>query len=401
MPNTLRPALLVLVSFAMCLSLSAQTPESVAGTHQTDPSDRSALSADDLAIARDCWGGTAAHWEGLTKQALRNQVTYGGSITSVAFSPDGSALASGCWGGAVRLWDVATGREFRTLTGHECAVTSIAFSPDGNSIASASGCGSADDSIGNNTIRLWDVTTGHFRAAVATGGRIVAVDAASFSPDGRIYVTANDYPSDGSIMVWDAATGQYLSTLYAEAGVVIDVAFSADGRTLAAATSARAVTQWDAATWQEISSFVAGDPHNLTSVPVRLMAVAFSPDGSAVALGSGRDVQLWDLATQREILTLSSDDGGVYSIAFSPDGRTLASGTNSRITIWNLTSGQEIRTLKGHAQDVYAVSFSPDGRTLASGSFDKTIKLWDLATGQLIRTLGGPALEASSASASH
>jgi WD40 repeat protein len=391
----LRPALLFVGSLAACLQVSAQTPDPFAGTNQTDPSIPAALSPQKLAIARGCWGGTAAHWDRLAEPELRTQVNSGGWVTSVAFSPDGSTLASGCWGGAVKLWDVATGRELRALAGHEIAVKSIAFSPDGSTLASASGGGISDDSIKNDTVRLWNITTGRYRSAVARGDREVAVDAVAFSPDGHIFVTANDYPPDGTIMLWNAATGQYLRSLFAQAGVVINVAFSADGHTLAAVTSAGAVTQWDAATWQELSSFIAGDPHNL-------MSVAFSPDGATIALGSGRGaVYLWDLATRKEIRTLNSDDGVVCSIAFSPDGHTLASAINSRIRIWNLTNGQEIRTLTGHARSVYAISFSPDGRALASGSFDKTIKLWDLSDGQVIRTFGDPAVAASTASASY
>ncbi len=78
----------------------------------------------------------------------------------------------------------------------------------------------------------------------------------------------------------------------------------------------------------------------------------------------------------------------VMSVAFAPDGRMLASGSNdSTIKLWDVASGREVRTLSGHTSDVWSVAFSPDGRTLASGSRDKTIKLWDVASGQLIRSL--------------
>jgi len=54
--------------------------------------------------------------------------------------------------------------------------------------------------------------------------------------------------------------------------------------------------------------------------------------------------------------------------------------------LWDVASGREVRTLSGHTDDVNSVAFAPDGRTLASGSFDDTIKLWDVASGQLIRS---------------
>ena len=129
-------------------------------------------------------------------------------------------------------------------------------------------------------------------------------------------------------------------------------------------------------------------------------SVAFSSDGKrlASATGFGRTVKVWDVATGREIITLTHKGRhlGSVHLAFSPDGETLAATylddttTNPRsaasgvVILWNVSTGQEVLTLVGHTANVTSVAFSPDGKRLASASLDKTVKVWSTATGQAI-----------------
>ncbi|MEH2217176.1 MAG: ribosome assembly protein 4, partial [Nostoc sp.] len=76
---------------------------------------------------------------------------HSSTVKSVGFSPDGKTLASGSYDNTIKLWDVSTGKAIKTLTGHSSRVFSVGFSPDGKTLAS----GSYD-----NTIKLWDVSTG-------------------------------------------------------------------------------------------------------------------------------------------------------------------------------------------------------------------------------------------------
>lgn len=152
---------------------------------------------------------------------------------------------------------------------------------------------------------------------------------------------------------------------------VNDVAFSPDGRTLAAASDDHTVLLWDIASHRRLGT--------LTPFPEDIPeAVAFSPDGRTVAVGSyGNRTQLWDVASDRLLGTLVGPTStqvlippAVRSLAFSPDGRTLASaGDDHKIVLWDVARQRELGSpLTGHTDEVNSVAFSPDGRTLGSRS---------------------------------
>ena len=110
--------------------------------------------------------------------------------------------------------------------------------------------------------------------------------------------------------------------------------------------------------------------------------MAFSPDGTTLASGSGSGVRLWN-AENGQLKAPLQGESYVSSVAFSPDGTTLASGSGSGVHLWDTTSGQIKNTLQGHTDGVSSVAFSPDGTILASGSRDGTILLWDMQIFQL------------------
>jgi WD40 repeat protein len=113
--------------------------------------------------------------------------------------------------------------------------------------------------------------------------------------------------------------------------------------------------------------------------------VAFSPDGRTLAAGSfDRMVRLWDIADPRHSApeaTLTGHTDLVNAVAFSPDGHTLASGSyDHTVRLWDIADPRHPTpeaTLTGHANWVRAIAFDLDGRTLASGSYDHTVLLWD------------------------
>jgi hypothetical protein len=135
------------------------------------------------------------------------------------------------------------------------------------------------------------------------------------------------------------------------------------------------VTLWSAATGGPLGQFDLG--------LAWAEAIAFSPDGTALAVGSEDNViSLWSVADRKEVRRFSMNDPEVHSfqsVAFSPDGRLLASGdTENEVRLWEVATGREVCCFRGHSEEVLAVAFSPAGRTLASASRDTTILVWDV-----------------------
>ena len=113
-----------------------------------------------------------------------------GAVASVVFSPDGRYLAVGTIGGSsVQLIDTSSWQVIRTFEGHTSGVTSVAISPDGRLLASGSGDG---------TIKLWEVATG--REVRTLEGHTDWVLSVAFSPDGKLLASGSP---DHTIKLWD------------------------------------------------------------------------------------------------------------------------------------------------------------------------------------------------------
>ncbi|MFC4066747.1 nSTAND1 domain-containing NTPase, partial [Actinoplanes subglobosus] len=288
---------------------------------------------------------------------------YTEPVSAVAYSPDGTHLASTGNEETVRVWDLTTGT-FRTLTGHTSGVSAVAYSPDGRQLATGSG---------DSTVLVWDLATGTSRTLTgdtdimsALAGDTGITSAVAFSPDGRQLATAN---SGETVRVWDLAAGTSRS-LTGHPGSVDAVAYSPDGRQLATASGDRTVRVWDLA---------AGTSRSLTGHPGSVYAMAYSPDGRLATAGDDGTVRVWDLAAGTSRI-LTGHTGPLYAVAFNPDGTHLATaGDDGTVRVWDLAAGT-YRGLTGHNASVYAVAFSPDGTHLATASGDRTVRVWDLTS---------------------
>jgi WD40 repeat protein len=331
--------------------------------------------------------GVAQHEEGYISSKTQDDLdgiiiavggqmsAQGRTVRAVAYSSDGRIIASCGDDRTIKLWDAANGRMLRTLTGHTAYVWDIAFSPDSRWLASS---GSWDD----KTVRIWDVSNGEM-LHVLDGGYTNIVSSVAFSPDGRLVAAG----SSDRVRLWEAATGREVLALNNAQG---DVAFSPDGRLLATGGGhfdrQPVVTLWEVALGSSMNS---------------VRSVAFSADGRWLATAVGGSIVLWEIGSGCSPFKLGSDSAEetIGDLAFSTDGGKIAAQVSSgTVKLWNIATRRELFTLKGspgaHNLDnfIFRFSLSPDGNLLATGESDGTVKLWDAELGQELRTIATPPL---------
>ncbi|MCI0456517.1 MAG: protein kinase [Gemmataceae bacterium] len=340
-----------------------------------------AFSPDGGRLASAGQNGTVKVWDAATGQELGTRETLTAGLRSVAFSPEGGRLATIGMDQKVKVWDAGAGLEARTLTGHTGEVWNVAFSPVGGLLASAS---SGYDKLRQGElgeVKIWDVATGQELRTLP--GHKAAVTSVAFSPDGkrlaagtRVFVRSReDLPAEVEVKVWEVATGEVLQTLKVQSARVTSLAFSPDRRWLGAAALNGEVKVWDAVTGQEHLSLFS---RNLTPQEAardftpfgKPLSMAFSPDGKHVASGELQGmVHIWDVTTGQKRRPLQAHPSKIETVAFSPDGTRLASaGIDGVVKVWDLASERELYTLRGHTAAVSSVAFHPDGTRLVSAS---------------------------------
>jgi WD40 repeat protein len=290
-----------------------------------------AYSRADGMVAASTESGTVQLWNLATRQLAATLASSSLDIVdAVAFSPDGRMLATTDTF-SVQLWNVAARRQVAALpvpSGN--SVNEMAFSPDGAILAAGTQDGT----------ELWDVATRKQIAMLPIGGSAIfeSGDAVAFSPDGTILAAG----TTNGIQLWDVATRKLMTTVWpSDDETTMSVAFSPDGKTLAAATIGDTVQVWDvpAGRQQEVVASINTDQQG---------TVMFSPDGTVLAIDTGSEIQLWDVATWQQISTVPANSGedadeselslqGLDLMAFSPDGSLIARGTgNGSIQLWGV-----------------------------------------------------------------
>jgi WD40 repeat protein len=326
-----------------------------------------------------------------------------GLVTSLAYSPDGKLLAVAEVRldleklgaiqeapGIVRLYNPATAEVVATLKGHPTGVWVIAFSDDGHTLGSAGLDGA---------VKLWDVAS---RKEEVSAQLDEGVGMLAFSPDLRTVATGSR--EQGTIKVWDIATGEMLADLGAPPApegrrVNTDVlAFSPDGKALAVGRflprfavkdggvrdkdlrpererTPAEMQVWDLPTRKVAVEFTRPDATG--------PALAWSPDGITLAyrfvaeVGPPEPLRLWNAKTRKD----RPGPGDFFPsgpLAWSPDGKRLGGVSATDVLLWDTVTDERHKLMRPDGGSLTALCFSPDGKTMATGD-TRGIVLWDIA----------------------
>ncbi len=338
---------------------------------------RAVLAEDPTRALVELGASGAARWEPRSVQEIGALAIDAGTARArlatpgadvAALSPDGRHLALGTSEGLVRI--AALGRAPRVLatfaahTGHTRALRWL----DDGRLASG-----GDD----GAVRVWS-TAGNRLAQLTQQDRVVT--RLVLSPDRRLLAAGGGAHQPEVIVLEAALAGRGgVRVLEGNQAWVSDLAFSPDGRVVAAGADDGAVWLWDVAT---------GAGHRLGHHATNIERLAFSPDGHWLATGGDdQTARLWPLPAG-EPRTLGGHGDWVNWVLWLPNNQLITAAGDGSLRRWNPAGGDPL-LLRGHIGTIWDVALAPDGHTLASAGKDRTLRLWDLERGAALATLRG------------
>jgi WD40 repeat protein len=287
-------------------------------------------------------------WDAKTHQQLREWRGHTDRVPAIAWHPSGQFLISVGWDTTARVWESGKDDPAMLLNAHSDQVNSVAFSPAGNLLA----CADSDF-----TIHVWEDPR-HAKQKFVLNGHTDEIRALAFNAAGTRLASAG---ADRVVHIWDVTTGKLVAGPNPSARDIVAVAgttvFSTGGNLLQA---------WNLESGQRAWSVESSEA---------VYFVAASPDGKRIATtGPTLDAQVWDVATQKVVQTLSHTRGPIGSPTFSADGNMVATAsvTDGLLWVWKLGTPEAVLVIPEAADacTLESVAFHPNGKYVAVGGID-------------------------------
>lgn len=283
------------------------------------------------------------------------------TVASIAFSPDGKHLLSTHPKGEIREFDLATGKSTSMKSPAGNWVNKAIYSPDGAQIAS----------VDTKDIILWEANS-KTQTFVLKGQAEAWVRHLAYSPDGKILASGGD---EKAIRLWDVKTGKELNTLTVAFGVS-DLAFSPDGKTLAAIDGNTAgINFWEVSSGKSLPG--------ITTEKHYYYSITYSKDGTLLAAaGSDKIVYIFDIAKQSIKYSMEGHTNRINEIAFDANSNLLVTGgADGTVRLWDADTGSSFSPIKKDLILVNSVALNGDGTLIAMGSADGLIHFWGIPDG--------------------
>jgi uncharacterized caspase-like protein len=320
-------------------------------------------------------------------------------VKDLAFSADGETLVSASDDKTIRVWDWKSGLSLRTLRGqvgdgNEGKVFAVAISPDGRTVAAGGYFGPGlGETPPYGDVRLFDVATGKIKA-VLKGAEYAVYDLA-YSPDGKLLAAGGQ---DGFVYLWrrdDAAPDGWTADtrIDADSNRISQVGFAAGGSRLVATTADNGIRLWDMGSREEIALPETAEALRDIGVP----ALAISGDGALFATGTADgQISVWRASDGAVVQTLPRQDFSVGTLTFANGAKTLVASCGYRCTdtyrtvVWEVGKDAPAREYREHDGTVVASAATPDGVLVATaGGQRHAIHVWDPLTGETKKVLQG------------
>jgi WD40 repeat protein/RIO-like serine/threonine protein kinase len=287
------------------------------------------------------------------------------AVTGLALSPDSRLLVSADMSGTLKLWDLRKRTELMIIPKSGVGAGVFALSHDGSRLATV-----IHENGRPTTVKVWTVAERKVTTEFEYAGWPRAL---AFTPDdAELLLVGQDLTVDK----WVFQKPQLEPVLSARSAPAWNegLAFSSDRKNIALLDGGK-IHVLDLTTGSEIADF--------EGFPEGTWSLAFSPDGRFLAAGpsssaTSTDIKLYSLDSKQELRRFVGHMSWVPALTFNADGTQLISaGADQTIRIWNVNEGHAEAVLRGHLSEIYRVTVSRDGSTIVSGCKDGSILVWD------------------------
>jgi WD40 repeat protein len=326
-----------------------------------------AVAPDGCRFAAGDGDGMVRVWKNGATDGPRTLPGRSGPITDLAFHPSGAILASTSEDGTAKIWNLEHPGAPLVLTTTAERCNGVAFSPDGLYLATAHSDGG---------IRAWNAASGTCLATLS--GQQGSAFRVSFSCDGKLLAGAS---KDENVRLWSVAGWRPAGSLSGHHGWVTDVRFHpVKPSILASGGEDRTVRLW------QISDEGKHEPlATFRGFGGTVSSLAFSGDGRTLAAGSyDGTVRLWSFDSGQLQSVFRRHEDAVVSVAYSRPNQLLIASRNGRIRHCRTVAKDGCRIIEAHRKAVTSLVGVADGPIVASASYDGSLRFWDTDALQLV-----------------